>query len=137
MGCRTRCRIGGGDRIDMKAERAHLPTTFLELFKSEVRIERDLAYVPEGDERHRLDVYTPPDARDAPVILFFYGGGWRSGDKKLFEHLGRAFAMRGIVAVVVNYRLTPTVKSPAHAEDCAAATAWTYQNIEHYGGSRS
>src|SRR5688572_10938822 len=97
----------------------------LELFSADVRIERDVDYLPgSGSERHRLDVYAPPDARTLPVVVFFYGGGWRSGDKRLFEHLGRAFATRGIVAAVVNYRLTPVVRSPAHAEDCAAATAW-------------
>lgn len=109
--------------------------TFPELFKADVRIERDIRYMAGNDERHVLDVYAPRDAQGAPVALYFYGGGWRSGDKDLFEHLGRAFAVRGIVAVVVNYRLTPDVKSPAHANDCAAATAWTYRNIEQYGGN--
>jgi acetyl esterase/lipase len=109
--------------------------TFQELFTADVRIERDLCYLPEtGGDRHRLDVYSPPDAASLPVVVFFYGGGWRSGDKRLFEHLGRAFAVRGIVAVVVNYRLTPEVRSPAHAEDCAAAVAWTAANIAARGG---
>jgi acetyl esterase/lipase len=103
-----------------------------ELFKIDVRIEKDISYG--GDSRHRLDIYAPPDASGAPVVIYFYGGGWRSGDKRLFEHLGRAFVMRGIVAVTVNYRLTPAVKSPTHAEDCAAAMAWVYKNIDRYGG---
>jgi acetyl esterase/lipase len=109
--------------------------TFLELFKTDVRIERDICYLPEvGTDRHRLDVYAPPDADGLPVVVYYYGGGWRSGDKQLFEHLGRAFAVRGIVAVVVNYRLTPNVKSPAHAEDCAAAASWVQKNIATRGG---
>src|SRR2546430_745079 len=89
--------------------------TFLELFKTDVRIERDIRYRQGDDPRHVLDVYAPHDARALPVALFFYGGGWRSGDKRLFEHLGRAFAVRGIVAVTVNYRLTPAVRAPANA----------------------
>lgn len=112
--------------------------TFLELFKTDVRIERDICYRPEdGEDRHRLDIYAPPDATQLPVVVYYYGGGWRSGDKNLFEHLGRAFAVRGLVAVVVNYRLTPHVKSPAHAEDCAAAAAWIQQNIASRGGDPS
>jgi acetyl esterase/lipase len=109
--------------------------TFLELFKTDVRIERDICYRPEdGEDQHRLDVYAPPDATVLPVVIYYYGGGWRSGDKNLFEHLGRALAVRGIVAVVVNYRLTPSVKSPAHAEDCAAAAAWVREHIGERGG---
>jgi len=109
--------------------------TFPELFRSDVRIERDRAYLDGGHERHRLDIYAPPDARGLPVLLFFHGGGWYSGDKRLFEHLGRAFAVRGCVAVVVNYRLTPEVKGPEHARDAAAALQWVHGNIEQYGGS--
>lgn len=108
--------------------------TFHDLFKLDISIARDLRYVRGDDPRHMLDVYTPKGAAGAPVVLFFYGGGWRSGDKRLFEHLGRAFAARGIVAVTVNYRLTPAVKAPAHAHDCAAALAWVEANIAHHGG---
>lgn len=108
--------------------------TFLELFKADVRIERNIPYVENGSDRHMLDIYAPPDADGLPVAVWFYGGGWRSGDKRLFEHLGRAFAVRGIVTVAANYRLTPAVTHPAHADDCAAAVGWTYRNIERYGG---
>lgn len=109
--------------------------TFPELFQTDIRIERDIPYVAERpDDRHRLDIYSPPDAESLPVVVFFYGGGWRSGDKRLFEHLGRAFAVRGIVAVTVNYRLTPAVSHPAHASDCAEAVGWVWRTIDHYGG---
>ncbi len=109
--------------------------TLLELFQQDVTIHRDVRYLQDGQERHRLDIYAPPDATELPVALWFYGGGWRSGDKRLFEHLGRALAIRGIITVAVNYRLTPAVQHPAHAEDCAAAVAWTYNNIASYGGN--
>jgi acetyl esterase/lipase len=108
--------------------------TFIELFSADVRIHRDIPYGSVGDPRQLLDLYAPPDAQGLPVVVFFYGGGWRSGDKRLFEHLGRAFAVRGIVAVTVNYRLTPAVRSPVHAEDCAEAVAWVHREIAAYGG---
>ena len=38
--------------------------------------------------------------------------------------------------VAVNYRLSPKVKCPAYIEDAAAAVAWTFKNIEKYGGSK-
>jgi acetyl esterase/lipase len=111
--------------------------TFQDLFNADVAIERDVRYRDGGDPRHLLDIYAPTGASDLPVALYFYGGGWRSGDKRLFEHLGRALALRGIVLVAVNYRLTPSVVHPAHADDCAAAVAWTHANIAGYGGDPS
>jgi acetyl esterase/lipase len=113
--------------------------TFLELFKADVTIEREIPY-RDGDAhgRHVLDIYSPAvDGPPAAVVVYFYGGGWRSGDKRLFEHLGRSYAVRGIVAVVVNYRLTPEVRYPAHADDCADAVGWIYRNIRSHGGDPS
>jgi acetyl esterase/lipase len=34
----------------------------------------------------------------------------------------------------VNYRLSPRVVFPAYIDDAAASVAWTYQNIDQYGG---
>ena len=110
--------------------------TFIELFNAPVSIEKDLRYREGENPRHTLDVYAPPDAENLPVVIWFYGGGWRSGDKRLFEHLGRAFAVRGIVTVTVNYRLTPEVTWPQNGEDCAAGVAWVHRNIERFGGDR-
>ena len=108
--------------------------TFLELFNAPVTITRDIPYLDDGHPRHRLDVYAPEGAIGLPVTLWFYGGGWRSGDKRLFDHIGRAFAVRGIVTVAVNYRLTPEATHPDHVRDCSAALEWTYRNIAEYGG---
>ena len=36
--------------------------------------------------------------------------------------------------VGVNYRLYPKVKCPGYLQDAAAAVAWTFRNIEQYGG---
>ncbi len=41
---------------------------------------------------------------------------------------------QGIAVVAVNYRLSPKAKCPAYIEDAAAAVAWTFKNIEKYGG---
>lgn len=59
----------------------------------------------------RLDVYAAPPgadtlaARDKPVILFFYGGGFIRGSSRRVEDLCREYASRGYVAVAPNYRL--------------------------------
>ncbi|OWT74674.1 MULTISPECIES: alpha/beta hydrolase [unclassified Achromobacter] len=85
--------------------------------------------------RQRLDVYAPIDARDAPVVVFFYGGGWRSGERADYRFVGDALATHGIVTVVADYRLYPEVSYPGFLQDAAQATAWTFANIAQYGGN--
>jgi hypothetical protein len=44
-----------------------------------------IAYAPGA--RHTLDVCRPRSATAAPVIVFFYGGGWRSGSKRTYRYV--------------------------------------------------
>ncbi len=85
-------------------------------------------------ERHLLDLYLPKGQKGYPVLFFVHGGAWRMGSKNLYAPLGRTFAKNGIGMVVINYRLSPKVKHPAHVEDVARAFAWTHGNIGKYGG---
>jgi acetyl esterase/lipase len=89
-----------------------------------------------SDERQKLDVYVPEDAADKayPVLLFFHGGAWRDGERDGYGFLGRAFAARGIVTVVADYRKTPKARFPAFVEDTASAIAWVQKNIGTYRG---
>ncbi|MBC2776504.1 alpha/beta hydrolase [Parasphingopyxis marina] len=99
------------------------------------QVARDIAYG--RDARQRLDIYAPQgvDADAAlPVIVFLHGGGWRSGDKAGYAFAGRAFAARGFVTVVANYRLAPDHPFPDFVEDAAAAVLWTEANIRARGG---
>jgi len=99
----------------------------------ETRVARDLAY---GDgERRRLDVYAPTaGVAKAPVVVFFYGGRWRDGERADYAFVGATLADHGVVAVVPDYRLYPEVRFPAFVRDGAAAVRWTRANIARFGG---
>lgn len=106
-----------------------------------------LAY---GDgPRQQLDVYRPgklamrgtpgtPGALQAPgaapVVVFFYGGNWVSGQRDDYAFIGRALAARGIVTVVADYRLYPQVRYPDFLTDAAQAVAWARRHAAQYGG---
>lgn len=92
-----------------------------------------IAYGP--GERHKLDIYRPrePDARRT-VVVFFYGGGWKSGARQDYRFAAEAFAARGYVTVVPDYRLYPQVRFPAFVEDAALALAWVHRNVSDFGG---
>lgn len=97
------------------------------------RIARDIAYGP--GQRRLLDVYAPSPARtDAPVVVFFYGGSWSSGDKDDYGFAARALASRGFVTVVFDYRLVPGIRYPVFVQDSAKAVAWAYRHAANYGG---
>jgi acetyl esterase/lipase len=83
-------------------------------------------------ERCRLDVYHPTSSAGFSTVVWFHGGGLKAGSKTVPKGLREA----GVAVVAVNYRLSPRVQSPACIEDAAAAVAWTFRNIEDFGGSR-
>jgi acetyl esterase/lipase len=84
--------------------------------------------------RQKLDLYAPPDARDRPVVLFLYGGGWRQGDRAAYRFVAEALVARGMVAIIADYRLAPEAKFPDFVEDFALAAGWAKQHAAEHGG---
>lgn len=86
-------------------------------------------------QRFKLDVYAPQNLTEpAPVVVFFYGGAWKAGDKFEYEFVGRALASRGFITVIPDYRLYPEVKYPEFLEDGARALRWVQDNIANFRG---
>ncbi len=89
-----------------------------------------------ADPRQKLDVYRPTrPLPETPVVVFFYGGTWNSGERGDYRFVAQALAARGLLVVVADYRLYPQVRYPSFLEDGAQAVAWTYRNIGKYGGN--
>ena len=89
----------------------------------------DQAY---GDApRQRLDVYRPAaGAEDSPVVVFFYGNGWRKASKANFEFVASSLTRAGIVVLIPDYRSYPEVAFPVFVEDGARAVAWAGRNLD-------
>jgi acetyl esterase/lipase len=85
--------------------------------------------------RHQLDIYRPADGpAPAPVIVFFYGGNWNSGERADYRFVGAALAARGYVAVLPDYRLYPQVRYPDFLADSAQAVRWVFDHVADWGG---
>ena len=97
-----------------------------------IKITLSVAYA--GRPRHTLDICRPVDASAAPVVMFFYGGGWRRGNKRLYRYVAKALARRGYVAVVPDYRVYPEARYPDFIEDAALAVRWVKDNAARFGG---
>ncbi len=88
--------------------------------------------------RQRFDIYVPTGEAAAggplPLLLFIYGGGWRSGRKSDYRFAGRAFAAQGYVTAVADYRLVPEARYPDFLVDCGMALAAFREAAPAYGG---
>lgn len=87
-------------------------------------------------KRHALDVYLPRmiPANGAPVVIFFYGGGWEEGERSTYYFVGSALAECGFVAVVPDYRVYPEARFPDFMADAARAVRWVRDRIAGFGG---
>lgn len=96
----------------------------------------DLAYGPHP--RQRFDLYVPEgeaaEGGPLPLLLFIYGGGWRSGRKADYRFADRALAALGYVTAVADYRLVPEVRYPDFLIDCGRALAAFRAAAADFGG---
>ncbi|MDQ6684805.1 MAG: alpha/beta hydrolase [Pseudomonadota bacterium] len=89
--------------------------------------------------RHKLDVYTPVSAAPKagwPVVVFFYGGNWTSGERADYKFVGEALAGRGVLALVADYRLYPEAAYPGFLEDSAQAVGYAIEHARSLGGDQ-
>lgn len=89
-----------------------------------------------GKHGQILNIWRDGDAKPkgAPVLIFYYGGGWVKGSADEYGWAARAYASKGFVVVVPDYRKVPQVRFPAFVQDAADAVKWTQDNIAKYGG---
>ena len=100
------------------------------------RFQGGIAY---GQAPHQLlDVYQPlpatqPAPGGRPLVVFFYGGTWTTGDRASYRFMGEALAARGAVVVVPDYGLSPAFIYPAFVRDSALAVKWALDNAARLG----
>lgn len=110
-----------------------LSTALLGMARSQ-ETKKDIPYANPAAERQVLDVYTPKNAKNLPVVFWIHGGGWQTGDKASVQIKPQAFNDRGFVFVSTNYRLLPKVDMATIIRDVAKAIRWTHDNIASHGG---
>src|SRR6266571_4871286 len=106
-------------------------------FLSEARaqnVKRDIPYADPAHERQVLDVYSPPNASNLPVVFWIHGGGWQTGDKTSVQIKPRVFMDKRFVFVSTNYRLLPSVDMATIVRDIAKSIHWVHDHIAEYGG---
>ncbi|WP_231183294.1 alpha/beta hydrolase [Haladaptatus sp. DYF46] len=104
--------------------------------RAAVEFVRDLS-VPGPRGEIPIRVYRP-DVQDAPVVVFYHGGGWTLGTLDSIDGVCRELANRAdCVVVSVDYRLAPEHPFPAGVDDAVAALEWVAENAATFGGDPS
>jgi arylformamidase len=97
-------------------------------------VRRNIPYANPAHERQTLDVYSPHDAKNLPVVFWIHGGGWETGDKASVQIKPQVFTEKGFVFVSTNYRLLPSVDMATIVRDIAKSIRWVHDNIADHGG---
>jgi acetyl esterase/lipase len=97
-----------------------------------IKLEKDIAYIPNGDDAQKLDIYLPetPSDKPQPLIVHIHGGGWRGGNK--FPCPVAGMVLKGYVVASVEYRFSQKAVFPAQIQDCQAAIRWLRANSTKY-----
>jgi para-nitrobenzyl esterase len=105
--------------------------------------------MPVSEDCLSLNVWSPAEARRAPVLVWIHGGALTSGSSREPMYDGRRLAERGVIVVSINYRLGvlgwlahPWLSSESPQKisgnygllDQVAALRWVHDNIAAFGG---
>lgn len=97
-----------------------------------IRMEKDVSYIPDGDEAQKLDIYLPEKSpeKPLPLIVHIHGGGWRAGSK--FPCAVANMVPKGYVVASIEYRFSQKAIFPAQIQDCQAAIRWLRAHSQQY-----
>ena len=95
-----------------------------------------------------LNIYSPKDAKNAPVIIYIHGGAFQGGCGNELHMDGTAYAKKGVIFVTINYRLgvlgflcdRKLTKEAGHSGnyglyDQLEAIKWVHSHIASFGGN--
>tara|TARA_S200000501_G_scaffold161615_1_gene152362 strand:+ start:5183 stop:6088 length:906 start_codon:yes stop_codon:yes gene_type:complete len=103
-------------------------------------IKSDVSYIYKKTDDIDLNlwVFNPPKSMpndSKPAIVFFFGGGWRSGSPAQFVQHCKYLSARGIVSIVADYRVLKrnNTKAIYCLKDAKSAIRWVRKKADLLG----
>lgn len=89
-----------------------------------------------GDHKIPVRIFSPKVTGRYPVLLFFHGGGWVTGNIDSYDRVCTNLARHTKCTVVsVDYSLAPEHRFPIGAEDCYTAAREIFLHSSQLGAS--
>ncbi|WP_405563386.1 sialate O-acetylesterase [Polaribacter sp. Asnod6-C07] len=106
--------------------------------KGSIEPDSTVVYKTINNTKLSLHIFNPKGHKitdKVPVIVFFFGGGWTSGNPKQFYEQSSYFAKKGIVAISAEYRVKNKHNTtPFDAvSDAKSAIRWVRKNAKKLG----
>ncbi|MFZ4288397.1 alpha/beta hydrolase [Variovorax sp. HJSM1_2] len=96
----------------------------------------DLVALDQAYGEHRLqrfNVFAPKQAKNAPVLVFWHGGGWTNGYREYANFMARHVTALGFVLVAPSYRLAPNLIADG-LEDSLTMLRHVAEHVGQWGG---
>jgi acetyl esterase/lipase len=95
---------------------------------------KDIAYSPDGNVKHKLDILRLKDAAKdpMPVIVWIHGGGFVGGSKTSGYTKLERYVKRGYLGVTIDYRFAYEKPFPGQLEDCKCAIRFLRAHAKDY-----
>ncbi len=71
--------------------------------------QRDIIYKEIGSVQLKMTIYTPEQIHTSdtlPVIIFFFGGGWETGNISQFQYYAQNYVEKNLITVLTEYRIS-------------------------------
>jgi arylformamidase len=85
-------------------------------------------------DMQQLDIFAPPNASGAPVLVYLHGGAWLRGARVDTVYPAPAVTGRGAALVVPDFDNVSAVSLPGMVAQCREAVDWTVRNAKSFGG---
>ena len=95
---------------------------------------QDIQYDP-NDKDALLDAYFPPGITPQtklPVIVWFHGGGWISGNKGQVGNYCKILAGKGYTVISIDYTIAPEKHYPVPVQQANTALGFIAKNAEQF-----
>lgn len=82
-----------------------------------------------------IRIYTPKKGTKLPILLFYHGGSFNTGNIDTHDNICRYLAtLTPCIVISVDYRLAPESHYPDALNDSYNALLWAYANAESFNG---
>jgi acetyl esterase len=87
--------------------------------------------IPTSEADIPVRIYTPEEKDSYPLLMYFHGGAFFSGNLESHDEVIRPLCMEsGYKVISVDFRLAPEYPFPAALDDCYNVTKWATEHKE-------